>query len=83
MLPTIPDAVVVEDTGDETDITFAPEHLDEVAQILRLRRKRQLTPAQRRAVAAQLAKVRPKPLSGASVSRQIPPIAPPAGENPG
>jgi hypothetical protein len=82
LLATIPDAAVVQDASDGANITFSAEHLDTVAQILRLRRKRQYTPAQRQAAAARLAKVRPKPLSGASFSRQIPPIDPPAGENP-
>jgi hypothetical protein len=82
LLEKVPGAVVKQDGSDGQNVIFAPEHLETVAAILKLRRKKQYTPAQRQAAAAQLAKVRPKTLSGGSVSPQIPPISPPAGENP-
>jgi hypothetical protein len=86
LLAAIPDAKVEQDGDDGANITFEPEHLDVVAAILKLRRKRQYTPTQREAAAARLAKVRPKPLpkplNGGSVSTQIPPIDRSAGGNP-
>jgi hypothetical protein len=82
LLAEVPGSVIVQDGDDGANIAFQPEHLDTVARLLRLRRKRQYTPAQREAASAHLAKVRPKRLSGGSVSPQIPPISPPAGENP-
>jgi hypothetical protein len=80
LLASVPGAVIVQDGDDGANITFAVEHLHAVAVILRLRKRRRYSAAQRQAAAARLAKVRPKPLSSVSVSRQIPPIAPPAGE---
>jgi hypothetical protein len=82
LLVAVPGAVVVQDGSDGANITFMPEHLDAVAEVLKLRRKKQYTPAQRQAAAAQLAKARLKRLSGGDVSTQRPPIAPSAGENP-
>jgi hypothetical protein len=82
LLASVPGSVIVQSGDDGANITFPPEHLDTVAVILRLRRKRRYTPAQRQAAAARLARVRPKPLSGSTFSTQIPPISPPAGENP-
>jgi hypothetical protein len=82
MLAAIPDAVVVEDTGDEANITFAPEYLNEVVVILKLRRKRQYTPAQWEEAVARLAKIRPKPLSGVTFSRLNRPSSPSGGKNP-
>jgi hypothetical protein len=82
VLEKVPGAVVAQHADDGSNIVFPAEYLDVVATILRLRRKRQYTPAQRQAAAARLAKVRPKPLSDGSVSPQSPPISPPAGENP-
>jgi hypothetical protein len=79
LLEKVPGAKKVQDGDDGANIAFESEHLDVVALILRLRRKRQYTPAQRQLASAHLAKVRPKPLNGGSVSTQIPPIDPPAG----
>jgi hypothetical protein len=82
LLAAVPGAVIVQDGADGANIAFGPKYLDVVAQILRLRRKRQYTPARREAASAQLARVRPETLSGGAVSPQIPPISPPAGEIP-
>jgi hypothetical protein len=82
VLAAVPGAVVAQDGDDGANVVFPAEHLDTVADILRLRRKRQYTPAQREAAAARLARVRPKTLNRGSVSRQIPPISPSSGENP-
>jgi hypothetical protein len=82
LLENVPGAEVKQDGSDGQNVIFAPEHLDVVAEVLKLRRKKHLTPAQRQAASAQLAKVRPKPLSGASVSTQISTIDPSAGKIP-
>jgi hypothetical protein len=82
LLATVPDAVLVQDGSDGANVVFPAEHLDAVAAILRLRRKRQYTAAQRQAASARLAEVRPKTLSDDTVSPQIPPIDPLAGEIP-
>jgi hypothetical protein len=79
LLAAVPGAKLVQDGDDGANIAFGPEYLDTVAAILRLRRNRRYTPAQRQAAAARLEKVRPKPLSGGAVSTQKPPISPPAG----
>jgi hypothetical protein len=82
LLAAVPDSVVVQDGSDGANIAFPAEHLDAVAAILKLRRKRQYTAAQRQAASARLAKVRPKTLSGSAFSPQIPPIDPAGGGNP-
>jgi hypothetical protein len=82
LLATVPDSVIVQDGADGANVTFPAEHLDAVAVVLKLRRKRQYTPAQRQAASARLAKVRPKTLSGVSVSTQISTISSPVGKNP-
>jgi hypothetical protein len=79
VLEHVPGSVVVQNGDDGANIAFGPEYLDTVAAILRLRRNRRYTPAQRQAAAARLEKVRPKPLSDGAVSTQKPPISPPAG----
>jgi hypothetical protein len=59
-LATVPDAVVVADATDGANIVFAAEHLEMVAPLLRLRKRRRLSPERRRAGAERLAPFRLK-----------------------
>jgi hypothetical protein len=79
LLAAVPGAKVEQDGSDGQNITFEPEHLETVAKLLRLRRRKQVTPEQREAGSLRLAKFRFESARGAVSPPQIPPIDPPDG----
>jgi hypothetical protein len=58
LLADVPGCRVVQDGADGANVVFPAEHLDAVARILRLRRRRQYTPEQCRVLAARLRPVK-------------------------
>jgi hypothetical protein len=54
LLATIPGCMIVQNGDDGANIAFPAEYFDAVAGILRLRKRRQYTPEQRRVMAARL-----------------------------
>ena len=56
LLAAVPGCRLVQDGADGANVVFPVEHLDTVAGVLRLRRRRRYTPAQRLELAARLSK---------------------------
>ncbi len=63
-LKRLPFATVAQDASDGVNVVFHVEHFAEVAKIMRPRRRRQLTEAQRQQAAGHLARIRANPCLG-------------------
>jgi hypothetical protein len=61
LLATVPGAVIVQDGADGQNVTFDADHLAAVACLLRVRKRRHLTDAQRQAFGERLAGFRFSP----------------------
>jgi hypothetical protein len=71
ILAKVPDAVVMQDGSDGQNVKFAARHLDTVAGILGLRRRRQLSEEQKAALAEANAPYRFRPPSSSRLPARM------------